>query len=70
VLVGLFEEPERPPNAVEYIKRYLGASADTDVEGLRFENARLREENDGLAAENEELRARVQALEGKEGDAE
>ena len=23
VLVGLYEEPERPPNAVDYIKRYL-----------------------------------------------
>lgn len=22
VLVGLYEEPERPPNAVDYIKRY------------------------------------------------
>ena len=25
VLVGLYEEPERPPNAVDYIKRYMGA---------------------------------------------
>ena len=23
VLVGLYEEPERPPNAVDYIKRYM-----------------------------------------------
>ena len=22
MLVGLYEEPERPPNAVDYIKRY------------------------------------------------
>ena len=27
VLVGLYEEPERPANAVDYIKRYLGAPA-------------------------------------------
>lgn len=25
VLVGLYEEPERPANAIDYIKKYLGA---------------------------------------------
>eukprot|EP00438_Fugacium_kawagutii_P001131 Skav218122 [mRNA] locus=scaffold759:279295:280125:- [translate_table: standard] len=25
VLVGLYEEPERPGNAIDYIKKYLGA---------------------------------------------
>jgi hypothetical protein len=32
VLVGLYEEPERPPNAVDYIKRYMGAPTGVDVE--------------------------------------
>lgn len=35
VLVGLYEEPERPGNAVDYIKRYMGAPVNVDVEGLR-----------------------------------
>lgn len=35
VLVGLYEEPERPGNAVDYIKRYMGAPANVDVEGLK-----------------------------------
>ena len=35
VLVGLYEEPERPPNAVDYIKRYMGAPTGVDVEALR-----------------------------------
>ena len=48
VLVGLYEEPERPPNAVEYIKRYLGAPAGVDVEALKSENARLKKENAAL----------------------
>eukprot|EP00286_Rhodomonas_abbreviata_P006931 CAMPEP_0181331736 /NCGR_PEP_ID=MMETSP1101-20121128/24681_1 /TAXON_ID=46948 /ORGANISM="Rhodomonas abbreviata, Strain Caron Lab Isolate" /LENGTH=70 /DNA_ID=CAMNT_0023441257 /DNA_START=54 /DNA_END=263 /DNA_ORIENTATION=+ len=37
VLVGLYEEPERPSNAVDYIKRYMGAPAGIDVEALRSE---------------------------------
>lgn len=32
VLVGLYEEPERPPNAVDYIKRYMGAPTGIDVD--------------------------------------
>jgi hypothetical protein len=32
VLVGLYEEPERPANAVDYIKRYMGAPTGVDVE--------------------------------------
>jgi len=42
VLVGLYEEPERPVNAVEYIKRYMGAPKNVDVEGLKRENEQLR----------------------------
>jgi predicted RNase H-like nuclease (RuvC/YqgF family) len=41
VLVGLYEETERPPNAVDYIKRYMGAPAGVDVEALRRENESL-----------------------------
>ena len=42
VLVGLYEEPERPPNAVDYIKRYMGAPTGIDVEALRQENENAR----------------------------
>ena len=42
VLVGLYEEPERPSNAVEYIKRYLGAPKNVDVAALQRENEQLR----------------------------
>lgn len=31
VLVGLYEEPERPNDAVDYIKRYMGAPTGIDV---------------------------------------
>ena len=32
VLVGLYEEPEKPGNVIEFIKKSLGAPSDTDVE--------------------------------------
>ena len=31
VLVGLYEEPEKPSNAVDFIKKCLGAPSDTEV---------------------------------------
>merc|ERR1712217_81426 len=45
VLVGLYEEPERPPNAIDYIKKYLGAPTGVDVEEMRFENEELKRKN-------------------------
>jgi hypothetical protein len=44
VLVGLYEEPERPSHAVEYLKKYMGAPVGVDVDALRAENERLRAE--------------------------
>ena len=32
VMVGLYEEPEKPNNPIEFIKKCLGAPSDTDVE--------------------------------------
>jgi len=59
VLVGLYEEPERPPNAVDYIKRYMGAPTGVDVEALRQENEALRKEREELRATVNELNARI-----------
>ncbi len=59
VLVGLYEEPERPPNAVDYIKKYLGAPVGVDIDALRAENDRLKGENRNLHQTVEELNKRV-----------
>ncbi|CAM9398518.1 unnamed protein product, partial [Sphacelaria rigidula] len=55
VLVGLYEEPERPPNAVDYIKRYMGAPTGVDAEAMRLQNEEYKKEND-------ELRSKLQSL--------
>mmetsp|Transcript_14188 Transcript_14188/g.20891 ORF Transcript_14188/g.20891 Transcript_14188/m.20891 type:complete len:95 (+) Transcript_14188:137-421(+) len=58
VLVGLYEEPERPPNAVDYIKRYMGAPTNVDVEAIK-------KENEDLKVDIAELRMQVQTLNEK-----
>jgi len=66
VLVGLYEEPERPPNAVDYVKRYMGAPTGVDVEAIRSENDSLKKEVAELKATIEELNARRLEGEGEE----
>lgn len=48
VLVGLYEEPDRPSNALDYIKRYLGAPSSVDVEGLKKQNEELKNQVEKL----------------------
>ena len=55
VLVGLYEEPEKPNNAVEFIKGCLGAPSDTDVEKLKQENDELKTKVGELEKKVEEL---------------
>ena len=42
MLVSLYEEPEKPQNAVDFIKMSLGAPTGTDVEALKAENDTLK----------------------------
>mmetsp|Transcript_25395 Transcript_25395/g.58324 ORF Transcript_25395/g.58324 Transcript_25395/m.58324 type:complete len:124 (+) Transcript_25395:131-502(+) len=37
VLVALYEEPEKPANALDFIKQYLGAPTSGDVETMKAE---------------------------------
>ena len=45
VLVSLYEEPEKPVNAIEYLKKNIGAPSNIDGEKLRLEHEKLVEEN-------------------------
>lgn len=56
VLVGLYEEPERPSNAVDYIKRYIGAPQNVDVDALKKENEQLKAQMDKLSKQIEEFK--------------
>ena len=42
VLVGLYEEPDRPANAIDYVKKYLGAPIGVDVDATRAENLEMK----------------------------
>jgi len=59
VLVGLYEEPERPPNAVDYIKRYMGAPTGIDIEAIRTENEKLKVDNSQLQDSIKDLQEKL-----------
>ncbi|KAL6044473.1 c-Myc-binding protein-like [Balamuthia mandrillaris] len=60
VLVGLYEEPDKPASAVEFIKQHLGSAVeDVNVQALRQENEVLKRENESLKKKVEELLARL-----------
>jgi hypothetical protein len=62
VLVGLYEEPEKPGNAIDFIKRYLGSPTDIDAESLRAEFEAAKARNEELQREVQELRRELEAL--------
>jgi len=41
-------EPERPSNALEYVKKYLGAPPSVDIDGLKRENEELKKQVEKL----------------------
>jgi len=64
-LVQLYEEPEKPTDAVNYLKKTVGGSADdkTEIEKLRDENAQLKAKVANLEASQTSLQARLTDLE-------
>lgn len=66
VLVGLYEEPERPTNAIEYIKKYLGAPSGIDVEELRSENEEYKKKNEELQKRVDDLLLQLEQLKPEE----
>lgn len=59
VLVGLYEESDKPANAVDYIKKFMGAPTGVDIDALRAENEELKKKNAELIKTIEELNKRV-----------
>ncbi|KAM4550696.1 C-Myc-binding protein [Fundulus diaphanus] len=61
VLVALYEEPEKPDNALDYIKVHLGSGSPdpADAEALRTELADLQQKFSLVMEENKELKSRL-----------
>jgi|TARA_B110001450_G_C17522877_1_gene441351 hypothetical protein len=66
VLVGLYEEPEKPGNVIEFIKKSLGAPSDTDVDQLMAENEALKRTQDDLNGKIQALEAELAAEKAKQ----
>jgi len=66
VLVGLYEEPEKPANALDFIKMTLGAPTGVDVEALKAENEQLRLKCDEMALKLEEANKKLEELQLEE----
>ncbi|XP_073340005.1 C-Myc-binding protein [Pagrus major] len=65
VLVALYEETDKPNNALDFIKLHLGVTGPepTDAESLRMELADLQQKCNLLMEENKELRNRLMQYE-------
>uniref|UniRef100_A0A3Q3K8B3 MYC binding protein n=1 Tax=Monopterus albus TaxID=43700 RepID=A0A3Q3K8B3_MONAL len=65
VLVALYEETDKPNNALDFIKLHLGAAGPepADTETLRMELADLQQKYSLLMEENKELRNRLMQYE-------
>uniref|UniRef100_A0A3B4BMQ2 Uncharacterized protein n=1 Tax=Periophthalmus magnuspinnatus TaxID=409849 RepID=A0A3B4BMQ2_9GOBI len=65
VLVALYEEADKPSNALDFIKLHLGAAGPepADTEALRMELSDLQQKCNMLMEENKELRNRLMQYE-------
>ncbi|XP_046848401.1 c-Myc-binding protein-like [Xenia sp. Carnegie-2017] len=65
VLVSLYEEPEKPSNALDYLGAFLhgGPPQTADVQDLKLNVEQLQQMNAQLTKENEELRLKLQQYE-------
>ncbi|OXA40469.1 c-Myc-binding protein [Folsomia candida] len=69
VLVSLYEEPERPGNAVEYFLERLasGVPMKAEMESLQLEINDLRKKSAQLEEENEALKKKLEQFEPSGG---
>ena len=67
-LVALYEEAEKPNNATEFVRRFMGASGpdSAEVEFIKNELMAAREKFEELTRDNEQLKEKLQKYEGSE----
>ncbi|KAM3613588.1 uncharacterized protein V6R79_001917 [Siganus canaliculatus] len=69
VLVALYEQQEKPSNALEFVKEHLtvGGMKTADTEALQQEVSDLRKKCASLTEENKGLKSKLQQYEQEEG---
>ncbi|XP_051949244.1 c-Myc-binding protein-like [Xyrauchen texanus] len=70
VLVALYEEREKPNNALDFIKHHLGIAGleSDDVDNLRLELNDLQHKYEQLMEENKDLKNRLLQYESAQED--
>uniref|UniRef100_A0A8C9NM69 MYC binding protein n=1 Tax=Serinus canaria TaxID=9135 RepID=A0A8C9NM69_SERCA len=70
VLVALYEEPEKPDSALDFLKHHLGASApeNPEIEALRLEVAEMKEKYEAVLEENKKLKTKLAQYEPPQDD--
>lgn len=63
VMVSLYEEPDRPSNAIEYIRKYLGSNHHNPAA-----DGGGSSDYDAIKKENEDLKKKIRELETQIGD--
>ncbi|XP_009071139.1 PREDICTED: C-Myc-binding protein [Acanthisitta chloris] len=60
-LVALYEEPEKPNSALDFLKHHLGASApdNPEIEALRLKVAEMKEKYEAVLEENKKLKTKL-----------
>ncbi|KAJ5068096.1 c-myc-binding protein [Anaeramoeba ignava] len=61
-LVSLYEQPEKPEEAIEYIQKYMGGS---NIENIQKEKTELLKRNEALEKEVKQLREKLKKYESK-----
>ncbi|CAH1800193.1 unnamed protein product [Owenia fusiformis] len=71
VLVTLYEEPEKPNNALDFLQQHMGTTGpeSADVEALKLEVTELRQKVEALSEENGELKTKLQQYEPPQEEA-
>ncbi|KAK2119001.1 hypothetical protein P7K49_000387 [Saguinus oedipus] len=61
VLVALYEEPEKPNSALDFLKHHLGAATpeNPEIELLCLELAKMKEQYEAIVEENKKLKAKL-----------
>mmetsp|Transcript_36953 Transcript_36953/g.44701 ORF Transcript_36953/g.44701 Transcript_36953/m.44701 type:complete len:99 (+) Transcript_36953:135-431(+) len=67
-LVQLYEEPEKPPNAIDYVRTAFGAPTPAEFDALMEEKNNLAAEKEDMQKQIEELNAKIAELEAPAGE--